>query len=56
MWKARQSGESANGKSDPNEEVVELEKSNILVMGPTGSGNLLSHLMTILQHVLNYLY
>ncbi|KNA13148.1 hypothetical protein SOVF_119410 [Spinacia oleracea] len=37
----RQSGESANGKSDPNEEVVELEKSNILVMGPTGSGKTL---------------
>ncbi|KAL9225408.1 hypothetical protein vseg_001338 [Gypsophila vaccaria] len=37
----RQSGESSNGKSDPTEEHVELEKSNILVMGPTGSGKTL---------------
>lgn len=37
----RQSGESANAKSDPTDEVVELEKSNILVMGPTGSGKTL---------------
>ncbi|XP_057546072.1 CLP protease regulatory subunit CLPX1, mitochondrial-like [Amaranthus tricolor] len=37
----RQSGESGNVKSDPTDEVVELEKSNILVMGPTGSGKTL---------------
>ena len=51
-WKARQSGESGNVKSDPTDEVVELEKSNILVMGPTGSGNLLSSLMPNFLHVL----
>lgn len=56
MWKARQSGESANGKLDPADEVVELEKSNILVMGPTGSGNLLSSLITVLQHDLKFSY
>jgi len=44
MWDARQSGELASGKQDLTEEHVELEKSNILLMGPTGSGNLLSTL------------
>ncbi|CAO2838620.1 unnamed protein product [Amaranthus hypochondriacus] len=37
----RQSGESSNIEQDPADEVVELEKSNILVMGPTGSGKTL---------------
>ncbi|KAL9237409.1 hypothetical protein vseg_011959 [Gypsophila vaccaria] len=37
----RQSEESSNAKPDPIDEHVELEKSNILVMGPTGSGKTL---------------
>ncbi|KAJ8446215.1 hypothetical protein Cgig2_015986 [Carnegiea gigantea] len=37
----RQSGDLANGKQDLTEEHVELEKSNILLMGPTGSGKTL---------------
>ncbi|CAO2838621.1 unnamed protein product [Amaranthus hypochondriacus] len=37
----RQSGESSNIEQDPADEVVELEKSNILVMGPTGTGKTL---------------
>ncbi|KAK9665288.1 hypothetical protein RND81_14G102800 [Saponaria officinalis] len=37
----RQSEESSNAKSDPTDEHVELEKSNILVMGPTGTGKTL---------------
>ncbi|XP_057527094.1 CLP protease regulatory subunit CLPX1, mitochondrial-like [Amaranthus tricolor] len=37
----RQSGESSNIEQDPADEVVELEKSNILVTGPTGSGKTL---------------
>lgn len=37
----RQSRESANDKPDLTDEPVELEKSNILFMGPTGSGKTL---------------
>ncbi|KAK9672437.1 hypothetical protein RND81_12G100700 [Saponaria officinalis] len=37
----RQSGDSSIAKSDPTDEHVELEKSNILVMGPTGTGKTL---------------
>ncbi|GAB4826213.1 CLP protease regulatory subunit clpx1, mitochondrial [Ancistrocladus abbreviatus] len=38
----RQSGDSDNGKANiTDDEVVELEKSNILLMGPTGSGKTL---------------
>lgn len=29
--------ESADGKAE-NDDIVELEKSNVLMMGPTGSG------------------
>lgn len=37
----RQSAELANDKQDLTDEPVELEKSNILLMGPTGSGKTL---------------
>jgi len=42
MWISRQARESGADKADMTDEPVELEKSNILLMGPTGSGNLLS--------------
>lgn len=39
MLKLRSTRDSHNGKSTVNDtDSVELEKSNILVMGPTGSG------------------
>lgn len=39
-WKVRHVGDSVNDKTDAaDDEAVELEKSNILLMGPTGSGN-----------------
>lgn len=38
----RAPGDSGNQKGDANEDDrVELEKSNILLMGPTGSGKLM---------------
>ena len=40
-WEARCNSDSVNEKAETmDEEEVELEKSNILLMGPTGSGNL----------------
>ncbi|GAB4858484.1 hypothetical protein Ancab_009958 [Ancistrocladus abbreviatus] len=49
MWKARQSGDLDNGKANmTDDEPVELEKSNILLMGPTGSVfNCLSDLLAL---------
>lgn len=44
-WKVRPVGDSVNDKTDAaDDESVELEKSNILLMGPTGSGNLFLYL------------
>jgi ATP-dependent Clp protease ATP-binding subunit ClpX len=41
-WGVRSNTDSGNEKSDiMDDDGVELEKSNILLMGPTGSGNLL---------------
>ena len=39
-WKARSSGETDSTAAKPadDDDLVELEKSNILLMGPTGSG------------------
>lgn len=40
-WKVRPPGDStSNGPDAEDSESVELEKSNILLLGPTGSGNL----------------
>ena len=42
VGKIRAPGDSGNQKGDANDDDrVELEKSNILLMGPTGSGNLM---------------
>jgi len=39
MLKLRSAGDSHNGEATVNDtDAVELEKSNILLMGPTGSG------------------
>lgn len=39
IWNVRPAGDSSNGKVDAvDDDRVELEKSNILLMGPTGSG------------------
>lgn len=44
-WEVRPAGESGSSVADAVEDdTVELEKSNILLMGPTGSGNLVSSL------------
>jgi ATP-dependent Clp protease ATP-binding subunit ClpX len=41
MWGVRSNTDSGNEKADiMDDDGVELEKSNILLMGPTGSGNL----------------
>ncbi|WZY81367.1 hypothetical protein YC2023_027751 [Brassica napus] len=42
-WKARSSGETDSTAAKPadDDDLVELEKSNILLMGPTGSGKTL---------------
>lgn len=40
MLDVRSAGDSGNKADAMNDDRVELEKSNILVMGPTGSGNL----------------
>jgi ATP-dependent protease Clp ATPase subunit len=37
-----------------DEEEVELEKSNILLMGPTGSGNLLLSLFWLFDDVVTF--
>lgn len=38
-WKVRPAGDKGNEEEDASEnDFVELEKSNILLMGPTGSG------------------
>lgn len=43
FWKVRSAGDSGNDKPDAvDSDSVELEKSNVLLMGPTGSGNLIS--------------
>lgn len=43
-WKVRSAGNSGSDKTTAmDNDVVELEKSNILMMGPTGSGNLNFH-------------
>lgn len=39
-WGVRSNTDSGNEKADTMDDEVELEKSNILLMGPTGSGNL----------------
>lgn len=42
-WEVRPAGDSSSfGVETVDDDNVELEKSNILVMGPTGSGNFLS--------------
>ena len=39
--RARPTGDTVDNKADAvDDDKVELEKSNILLMGPTGSGNL----------------
>lgn len=44
IWNVRPAGDSSNDVKtdvvDDDDEEVELEKSNILLMGPTGSGKL----------------
>ena len=40
MLDVRSAGDSGNKVDAMNDDRVELEKSNILVMGPTGSGKL----------------
>lgn len=41
LVQARPTGDTINSKADAvDDDKVELEKSNILLMGPTGSGNL----------------
>lgn len=41
LVQARPAGDTVNSKADAvDDDKVELEKSNILLMGPTGSGNL----------------
>lgn len=43
VW-ARPTGDTVNNKADAvDDDKVELEKSNILLMGPTGSGNYCVH-------------
>lgn len=40
LVRARPTGDAFNNKADAaDDDKVELEKSNILLMGPTGSGN-----------------
>lgn len=40
-WVIRSAGDSGNNKTEAiDDDGVELEKSNILLMGPTGSGDL----------------
>lgn len=40
---ARSTGETDSTAAKPaDDDMVELEKSNILLMGPTGSGNILT--------------
>lgn len=42
IFYVRPAGELGSESGDPvDDDIVELEKSNILLMGPTGSGNLL---------------
>lgn len=45
------SGESGEGRKDPKEESVDVEKSNILMLGPTGCGK--TYLAQTLAKMLN---
>ncbi|KAH0932270.1 hypothetical protein HID58_009387 [Brassica napus] len=48
-WKARSSGETDSTAAKPadDDDLVELEKSNILLMGPTGSACLTSYVFVV---------
>ena len=54
----RSNTDSGNEKADTvDDDGVELEKSNILLMGPTGSGNLsltIFWLFNVLEHCIFY--
>lgn len=56
-WKVRPPGDStSNGPDAEDSESVELEKSNILLLGPTGSGNLWSpSFYIIVCSILNFI-
>lgn len=48
FWEARSAGETDSTAVKPaDDDMVELEKSNILLMGPTGSGNILTPICKI---------
>lgn len=54
-WEARCNADSGNEKAETmDEEEVELEKSNILLMGPTGSGNFSLSLFWLFDDVVTF--
>lgn len=57
VGEVRPSEDSGKQKPDSvDDDGVELEKSNILLMGPTGSGNIILSLLNLLMSIIRFHY